>query len=105
LPTCLRPFLHGSGGAPYGKQSSPAPQVNVRIGRWAVDFLWPGRRVAVETDGYRYHRGAIAFENDHARDLDLRRRGYDVRRFTGRQLRDEPAAIAADLWEALGLDS
>jgi very-short-patch-repair endonuclease len=83
----------------------PLPEVNVRIGRWTVDFLWPGKRVVVETDGYRYHRGTVAFEDDHARDLDLRRRGYAVRRFTGRQLRDQPAAVAADLQEALGLAS
>lgn len=83
----------------------PAPQVNVRIGRWTVDFLWPAERLAVETDSHRWHRGSVAFEDDHARDLDLRRRGYAVRRFTGRQIQEEAARIVADLRDALGLSS
>lgn len=77
------------------------PEVNVKIGRWTVDFLWRRERLAVETDSYAYHRGSVAFEDDHARDLDLRRRGYAVHRFTGRQLRDRPAHVAADLRDAL----
>jgi very-short-patch-repair endonuclease len=83
----------------------PAPEVNVRIGRWTVDFVWPRQCLAVETDSYRYHRGTIAFENDHARDLDLRRRGFEVRRFTARQIREEAALLVGDLREALGLAS
>jgi very-short-patch-repair endonuclease len=74
--------------------------VNVRVG-WTVDFVWRRQRVAVETDSWGFHRGSVAFEDDHARDLDLRRRGYDVRRFTYRQVRDEPAQIAVDLRDAL----
>lgn len=83
----------------------PAPHVNVRVGPHLVDFLWPDRRLVVETDGYRFHRGRVAFEDDHARDLDLRALGYDVHRFTYRQIRDDPSRIAADLQDALGLSS
>jgi very-short-patch-repair endonuclease len=79
----------------------PAPEVNVRVGRWMVDFLWRERRLAVETDSYRYHRGSVAFEDDHARDLELRARGFDVRRFTELQIGAEPERIAADLRAAL----
>jgi very-short-patch-repair endonuclease len=83
----------------------PRPEVNLEIGRWTVDFVWRDRQVAVETGTYAFHRGTIAFEDDHARDLDLRRRGYDVRRFTYRQVRDEPVRVAEDLRDALGLSS
>jgi very-short-patch-repair endonuclease len=79
----------------------PRPEVNVRIGRWTVDFLWREERLAVETDGFAYHRGSVAFERDHARDLDLRSRGYAVLRFTGRQVEEEPARVAADVAAAL----
>ncbi len=79
----------------------PAPEVNVTLGRWTVDFLWRDAAVAVETDSWGFHRGSVAFEDDHARDLDLRRRGYDIRRFTYRQVRDAPAQVAADLRDAL----
>lgn len=80
----------------------PPPEVNVKVGRWTVDFLWRAERLAVETDSYLYHRGRIAFQDDHARDLDLRGRGYRVRRFDERQINEEPDRIAADLAEALG---
>ncbi|MEX2107070.1 MAG: DUF559 domain-containing protein [Solirubrobacterales bacterium] len=80
----------------------PTPEVNVRIGRWTVDFLWRAERLAVETDSWGYHRGSVAFEDDHARDLDLRARGYEVRRFTERQLASEPGRVAADVAEGLG---
>ncbi|HSK50954.1 MAG TPA: DUF559 domain-containing protein [Solirubrobacterales bacterium] len=81
----------------------PAPEVNVKVGRWTVDFLWRDSRLAVETDSYLYHRGRIAFQDDHARELDLRRLGYEARRFDERQIDEEPERVAADLAEALGL--
>ena len=79
-----------------------APEVNVKVGGWTVDFLWREQRVAVETDFYDYHRGRIAFQDDHARDLALRRRGLDVRRYSEQQLNERPGDIVADLRDALG---
>lgn len=79
----------------------PEPEVNVRLDRWTVDFLWRVQRVVVETDSWRFHGGNIAFEDDHARDVDLRQRGYTVLRFTERQVREEPNLVAADLGKAL----
>jgi hypothetical protein len=55
----------------------PPPEVNVQIGRWTIDFVWCEARLAVETDSFRYHRGSVAFEDDHQRDLDLRARLRD----------------------------
>jgi very-short-patch-repair endonuclease len=75
----------------------PPPEVNVRVGRWEVDFLWRRQRLVVETDGYRYHRGRIAFEQDHVRALDLRGAGYDVLRFTYREVSNEPSRVATIL--------
>jgi hypothetical protein len=85
-----------------GEHGIPPPEVNVKVGRWEVDFLWRAERVAVETDFFNYHRGSIAFEDDHQRDLDLRRAGFTVRRYTGAQIRNHPAEVIADLGEALG---
>lgn len=75
----------------------PAPEVNVRVGEHLVDFLWREKRLVVETDGYIYHRGRAAFEDDRTRDLDLRRLGYDVMHFADSQIDQEPAQIAAVL--------
>jgi very-short-patch-repair endonuclease len=80
----------------------PRPDVNVMVGRWRVDFLWAAQRLAVETDFWGYHRGSVAFEDDHARDLDLRARGYRTRRFTDRQIDQQPDRVAADVGAALG---
>jgi hypothetical protein len=75
----------------------PRPEVNVPIGKVTVDFLWRGERLIVETDSYATHGGSIAFEDDRARDMYLRRLGYEVHRFSERQLELEPAAIVEDV--------
>jgi very-short-patch-repair endonuclease len=79
----------------------PRPEVNAKLGPYTVDFLWrqatlegPSASLVVETDGWQGHRGRQAFEDDRARDLYLRNRGYEVVRFSWRQLGSDPDAIA-----------
>jgi very-short-patch-repair endonuclease len=79
----------------------PMPAVNVRVGSHEVDFFWRRQRLVVETDGYRYHRGSQAFEDDHARDLALRIQGFDVLRLSYRQVTEDPAKAAAAIAQAL----
>lgn len=79
----------------------PAPGVNVRIGPFLADFVWPAERLIVETDGYRYHRGRAAFEADRKRDLELRALGYDVIRLTFRQVTERPAETASAIRVAI----
>jgi very-short-patch-repair endonuclease len=79
----------------------PHPEVNVKLGRWTVDFLWRRERVVIETDFWGYHRGSVAFEDDHARDLDLRSAAYTVLRYDDTQLEHEPARVADDVTRAL----
>jgi very-short-patch-repair endonuclease len=75
----------------------PPPEVNVRIGPFLVDFLWRDRRLIAETDGYRFHRGRTAFEDDRARDVELKLLGYEVVRFTHRQVMGEAGLVARTL--------
>lgn len=75
----------------------PAPKVNVRVGRFVVDFLWPESRLIVEVDGYEYHGARASFEADRARDAELALRGYRVVRFTYRQVTGEPERVAATI--------
>jgi very-short-patch-repair endonuclease len=84
------------------RHSLPAPEVNVRVGRWTVDFLWPDRRLVVEADGYLYHRGKVAFEDDRERDLGLRGLGYEVLRLSEKQIAEGGERVAGLLVEALG---
>ncbi|HVD37424.1 MAG TPA: DUF559 domain-containing protein [Solirubrobacterales bacterium] len=80
----------------------PPPEVNVKLGRWTVDFLWRQERVVVETDYWTYHRGSVAFHDDHARDLDLRSASYAVLRFDDRQLENEAGRVITDIERELG---
>jgi very-short-patch-repair endonuclease len=81
----------------------PRPEVNVRVGPYLIDFLWRERRLVVETDSYLYHRGEAAFQDDHARDLELMRRGFEVLRLSELQLDEEPARVAKVLAARLSL--
>jgi very-short-patch-repair endonuclease len=83
----------------------PLPETNVKLGRWEVDFLWREQRLIVEIDSFLYHRGSVAFQDDHARDLDLRQLGFSVLRYSELQLEEEPARVVADLARALGTGS
>ena len=80
----------------------PPPEVNVRIGRHLVDFLWRERRFIVETDSYLYHRGEQAFQEDRDRDLKLKRLGYEVLRLSEQQVNEEPDDVAEVLVSTLG---
>jgi very-short-patch-repair endonuclease len=79
----------------------PRPEVNVRIGPYLVDFLWRDSRFVVEADSYLYHRGKAAFQDDHARDLELRHLGYEVQRLSEDQIEAESARVAEVLAKSL----
>jgi hypothetical protein len=83
----------------------PRPFVNHRVHGHRVDFFFADQRLAVETDSWTYHRGSVAFEDDHDRDLTLRAHRITTRRYTGDQLEAASDAVAADLREALGISS
>lgn len=78
------------------------PRTNVRIGRWTVDFLWPEEKLVVEFDGFQFHGHRSAFERDRRKGVELANAGYEVLRFTWRQLRDEPLVVIAAIASALG---
>jgi very-short-patch-repair endonuclease len=75
----------------------PAPEVNMHVGPLTVDFCWVEWRLIVETDGYRYHRGRAAFEDDRDRDLKLRALGYEVLRLSYRQVFEESSQVVTVL--------
>jgi very-short-patch-repair endonuclease len=75
----------------------PRPLSQQVIGPYTVDFLWPEARLIVETDDFATHGTRSGFEADRARDAWLAIRGYQVIRFTWRQLRDDPATVVDTL--------
>jgi very-short-patch-repair endonuclease len=72
----------------------PEPAVNVNVDRFEVDFLWPNQRLIVEVDGWESHRTRSAFEEDRVRDARLKVLGFEVLRFTWRQIRNAPRPVA-----------
>ena len=72
----------------------PRPQLNVRIARYTVDFLWAHEMLIVETDGYETHRLRRTFESDRERDARLTVLGYRTLRFTYRQVAGQPLVVA-----------
>jgi len=72
----------------------PPPEVNAWIalggGHALIDFLWRRQRVAVETDGFRFHRDRRSFTRDRRRDQLLGLEGWRHARFTWEQVMDEP---------------
>lgn len=65
------------------------------------DCMWLEQCLIAELDGRAVHGTDRAFEGDRQRDRILLAEGWCSTRVTWRQLRDEPAAIAADLRELL----
>jgi len=84
------------------KADLPMPRTRVPIAGFPADFLWPEHRLIVEVDGYRYHRHRYAFERDHRRDRAHKNAGYEVLRFTWRQLNEEPFTVIAAIAIAIG---
>ena len=63
-------------------ESLPLPLVNVKIGRWTVDFYWPHLRLVVELDPYGTHSGKESHRRDHRKGIELEAMGLRVVRFT-----------------------
>ena len=76
-----RPPAAGSSAASWRcavATSLPEPEVNAIVGAHEVDFLWRERKLIVETDGWDAHSGRQAFEDDRAKDAELRVLGFTV---------------------------
>ncbi|MGB7588170.1 MAG: type IV toxin-antitoxin system AbiEi family antitoxin domain-containing protein [Solirubrobacterales bacterium] len=79
----------------------PRPEVNVFVEGHLVDFLWVGKRVVVETDGYTYHADRPSFESDHERTAVLMAAGYVVHRATIRMLIRDPDLFLGNVRRSL----
>ena len=73
------------------------PETNRRAGTKRVDCRWPGARLTVELDSYRYHRSRHAWEQDRRREREARSRGDEFRRYTYDDVFHHPEATIEDL--------
>lgn len=83
------------------KGQIPAPEINRKTHAYRPDFRWRSQGVLVEADGYEFHRGREAFENDVLRANRLRAEGWTVLRFTWRMVTERPSEVAAMIRQTL----
>lgn len=79
----------------------PTPAVNAWIALeptgYDADFLWRDRRLIAEVDGRDVHTARRAFEDDRRRDQRLMLAGFDVVRFTWRQVVFGPPRVESTI--------
>lgn len=75
----------------------PLPVTNRRRGAHYVDCRWPGHRLTVELDSFRFHRTRQAWEQDRERERAARARGDEFRRYTWRDVVEDPASTVRDI--------
>ena len=71
---------------------SPYP-IELGHRRWVLDFAYPDRRLAIETDGYRWHSSRERFETDRTKGNALTLDGWRVLRLTHHHLRNESEVV------------
>lgn len=79
----------------------PRPRMNMRIDGVEVDAVWPSQGLAVELDGWAFHRDRAAFRRDRAKGNHLELHGWRVLRYTHGDVVHDAARIARELRAAL----
>jgi very-short-patch-repair endonuclease len=82
----------------------PLPETNRAVDGRRVDCRWPERRLTVELDSYRYHHSRHAWEQDRQREREARARGDELRRYTWRDVAEDPEPMLTDLRSLLDRD-
>ena len=61
----------------------------------------PNFRLIVECDGYQYHSDRQSFTRDRTKDRILQKQGYQVFRFSGKEINEDPIGKAEEMLEYL----
>ena len=61
------------------------------------DFAWPALRKCIELDGFDAHGSPEALERDLVRQNRLLELGWEMRRFSARRVRRDPAAVLDEI--------
>lgn len=91
------------GGLPEPVREHDLPWARETPGR--VDLAYPAARIIIEADSRRWHTRERDFEVDRRRDREAQLAGWDVYRFTWRDLVDDPGDVAMTVRRALSLPS
>ena len=71
----------------------PVPLTKHKVNKFEVDFFWPDLGLAVETDGWRYHRTPSAQTRDALRFQTHTAAGLTPLRFSHYQVKYEPGHV------------
>lgn len=69
--------------------------------KYVLDFAYPDLRLAIETDGYRWHASRERFESDRDKGNGLTLAGWDLLRITDRHMHNEEK-LFSQLCRAIG---
>lgn len=75
----------------------PMPLVNVKVGDFVPDFLWPHLNLAAELDPYGTHKGRASHRQDHRKGIVLETGGLRLLRFTDEDLYRQKVRTATEL--------
>ena len=70
-------------------------------GDYLIDVAFPAAMLAVEIDGFAYHRDATAFQHDRTRRNTLIAKGWTVLNFTWSDLVERPDYVISSIEAAL----
>ena len=70
-------------------------RTNYPVGGYKVDVVFPGPKVAIETDGWAFHSDQDDFQNDRERQNNIALLGWQVLRFTWLDLVEYPQRVIA----------
>ncbi len=79
----------------------PLPETNKPAGGRRVDCRWAKERLTVELLSYTYHASRHAWEQDHERRREARKRGERWRSYTYEDVFEGPEAMLEELRELL----
>jgi Protein of unknown function (DUF559) len=68
----------------------PEPIMGQPFHGYILDALFPVEKVIVELDGWEFHKGKIAFEDDRERDAETLARGHVTIRMTWDRIHERP---------------
>jgi len=76
-------------------------QLGYLVDGYRIDLAFPAARVAVEVDGWAYHRDAERFRQERRRQNELVLAGWTILRFTWDDLTHRPTAVLTKIQTAL----
>lgn len=60
----------------------PQSEITLKGKRYRLDFAIPSHKVAIEVDGFEFHRNRMQFDNDRVRQNALISAGWKIVRIT-----------------------